>query len=64
VGECPLLAQSRHALVHYTCPLLEVKRIMPSMTGVQTRYAATPFFIVNASMCSDHDSKASRTSLA
>ena len=25
-AECPLLAQSGHALVHCTCPLLGVKR--------------------------------------
>ena len=26
--ECPLLAQSRHALVHCKCPLLGVKRTL------------------------------------
>src|SRR5262249_22501386 len=28
-GECPLLAQSRHSLLHCTCPLLGVKQTWP-----------------------------------
>jgi hypothetical protein len=34
--ECPLLAQSRHGLVHRTCPLLGVKRTCPQ-TKITTR---------------------------
>jgi len=35
-GECPLLAQSRHELVHCTCPLSKVKQTWP-FAGVRFR---------------------------
>ena len=35
-----------------------------AITDVQNGYAAAAFFIANVSMCCDHDSKASCTSLA
>jgi hypothetical protein len=51
--ECPLLAQSRHELVHRTCPLLGVKRTLSTLP-------ATRFYRYDGSSSASGNNEAAR----